>query len=137
MIESFGETSTVPSMHFFRGCAYCRMQDFTAAVEDFTIGVELRPDDLEGYVRRAIAYWSLQDWDLSLLDMNTAIELQPSSPRLYALRGRLQCCLRNWKDASMDYKRAIAIAKGSDEVCERAVQGLAECQIKHEPLPLI
>ena len=136
VIESRGEVSDVPSMHFFRGAAYCLTHSFVDAVSDFTIAVELSPTDVENYVRRAIALWCLQDWDEALKDMDTAVDMTPTS-RLYGLRGRLHCCMRNWQEAIMDYKRAIAVAKGLGERNLKAEEGLRTATLKQEPLPLV
>ncbi|GMI28297.1 hypothetical protein TrRE_jg365 [Triparma retinervis] len=136
VIESRGEVSDIPSMHFYRGCAYCASHSFVDAAEDFTIAVDLSPGDVENYVRRAIACWCMQDWERALVDMDTAVDMDPTS-RIYGMRGRLHCCMRNWGDAVMDYKRAIVIAKGMGERNIKAEEGLRTATLKQRPLPLV
>jgi len=132
VIEGRGEKCDIPSMYFFRGIAYCKLHEWPAAVEDFSLNIALTPDDADAYVRRAAAHSALQSWDAALEDMRTALELE-ATPSAYAMKGRLLCCMRRFPEAALEYRRSLAM----DGAYQPAVRGLREATLKHDPLPLV
>tara|TARA_B110000305_G_C19395110_1_gene617040 strand:+ start:1223 stop:1687 length:465 start_codon:yes stop_codon:yes gene_type:complete len=133
VIESRGDDGgDIPSMYFFRGLAYCKVHNFAAAVEDFTLNINLCLGDADAYLRRSVAYCALQDWHNAHADMSQVIELEPTAI-IYCLRGRLNTCMREWDKAVDDYEKAIKI----DPEHEPARVGLEQATLKHNPLPLV
>ena len=132
VVESRGEQGDIPSMNFFRGLAYCKLHDWTMAVEDFTLNIRLTELDPEAYIRRAGAYSALQNWQAAYEDLTTVIELDATA-KVYCLRGRLSCCMRKWEDAVLDYKRSLAM----DRSYIPAQLGLEQATLEVDPLPLV
>ena len=132
-IESRGDDGgDIPSMYFLRGLAFSKIHKWAAAVEDFTLNINLSTLDENAYLRRAVAYAALQDWHNAYDDYTKVIELNPTA-KVYTLRARLCTCMRRWDDAVKDYTRALKV----DPENEGAKVGLEQATLEHNPLPLI
>jgi tetratricopeptide (TPR) repeat protein len=51
--------------------------DYTEAVRNATLAVEIKPDSHLGYINRAVAYTAMRQYDKSLADYRKAIEINP------------------------------------------------------------
>lgn len=66
-----------------RGHAHYQLQQFAAALDDYTTAIELAPDTASAYANRGDTYRSLQQWEEAAADFRRVIELDPTSARGY------------------------------------------------------
>lgn len=74
-----------------RGYAYCRLEEYRKAVQDFSRAIELDPCDALAYLNRGDTYQTLGEYDKAVADASRAIELNPDEPDAYNNRAAGYC----------------------------------------------
>ena len=64
--------------HYNRASTMYNLNDYTSAIIDFTIAIELNPNYAEAYYYRGVVKFSLKDKDGACLDWSKAVELGKS-----------------------------------------------------------
>ena len=64
-----------------------QMGDYTRAIDDFAIVLELRPDCLEAWSEKASAYMNLGQYESAIGCLDKALMAHPTSPFLVYQRG--------------------------------------------------
>ncbi len=54
------------------------MENFNAAIQEYTQAIRLNPSYSEAYYNRAIAYYRIGNMNQAISDMQTAINLNPN-----------------------------------------------------------
>ncbi|MFN3305688.1 MAG: tetratricopeptide repeat protein, partial [Candidatus Kapaibacteriota bacterium] len=72
-----------------RGNVYLKIKHLKKALEDFTIAIELAPENPFGYLNRAIAYRTDNIFSYSVSDLNEFL-------RLYGKEDKLAEKVRTW-----------------------------------------
>jgi tetratricopeptide (TPR) repeat protein len=83
------------------------MQDYPAALADFSRAIEMQPENGNRYFWRGLTYYDQQDYPAALSDFSKAIELQPEGSGIYHWRGETFYHLKRYGKASSDFKRAL------------------------------
>lgn len=91
-----------------RGSGRYDAADYAGAVDDYTCGLQLDPDNAGLFNMRGNAYGELGDTDKALADYNQAVELERDEPYvpLYN-RGTLYLKLRQYDKAESDFNTAL------------------------------
>jgi len=74
---------------FSRGTANFIEKNYQNALEDFTLGLSLKPDSSRLYCSRANTYLALDQTDSALHDLNQAIEIDPQYISAYLTRSEV------------------------------------------------
>lgn len=116
--------SPVPEYMVISGRAkqYYDGQQFEQAVREYTMAVNLKPDEPSFYFYRGYSRYKLNQLDAALSDFNRSLEINPDSSDAYAFRGLVKAMKREPDAALDDYNRSLSINPAQDWVYrERSV----------------
>ena len=117
---SLAGCSSLPSFdpqaeeHFYQGIDYVREKDHKAAIEEFSMAIEIDPTYSYAYYNRALEYFRIGELERSLADYNKAMELEPDNPYWTVERGFLHMELGYREKAIIDLERAIELGLPGD-----------------------
>jgi len=83
--------------------------DYKGAISDYTIAIELYPNNSKIYYNRGLIKAALKDYKGAIADYNKAIELNPDDAYAYHNRGTSKYNLNNNEGAIADFTKAIEI----------------------------
>ncbi|MAT45206.1 MAG: hypothetical protein CL609_23000 [Anaerolineaceae bacterium] len=96
-------------VHYYRGMAYIRRDQYEQALEDFNEAIEIDPTFAMAFNGRAVIYAAFKgDLDLAVADLTQAISLEPNNAEYYYSRGSVNTQKTLHVDNSNDYSSAIA-----------------------------
>jgi tetratricopeptide (TPR) repeat protein len=96
-----------------RGNAYVKLENYTAAIADYTSAIRIT-DDAAAYYNRGNVYSDLENYKAAIADYNSAIRINPDYADTYRNRGIAK---ENIGQAyCSDYKRCCDL--GDEECCE-------------------
>ena len=90
-----------------RGGVHGGLENYTAAIADFTAAIQLEPDSTDGYTYRAMYYMITKNYPAALGDYNALIRLRPESADGYSSRAGIYSLMQNKSAAEADYLKAI------------------------------
>jgi tetratricopeptide (TPR) repeat protein len=90
-----------------RGVAYAVLNDMDRAIADLSRGLEINPDNTNGYLNRGLIYFNQSKWQLSLEDHDKYIALNQFNPDIYHERALCKMGLGRTADAIPDFNRAV------------------------------
>lgn len=82
-------------------------RDYPAAIAQYTLAIQLNPNDALAYCYRGVAYYRLGDGNSAMADYDRAIEIDPSLAIAYYRRGFLRYLAKDYIGAIADYNKAI------------------------------
>ena len=95
---------------FNRGNAHVRQGDYDQAVAEYTVAIELDPQDACAYyIIRGCTYDEKGDYHHAIADFNTAMELDPQDACAYHYRGISYAKLGEYDQAIADYTDSIRL----------------------------
>jgi len=86
------------------------------AVEYYSEGIKLDPNNYILYSNRSAAYAKMQKYKLALEDANKVIEINPSWPRGYSRKGAALCFLGDYDEAKEAYKVGLEKNPGDESL---------------------
>ncbi|CAG8619563.1 26186_t:CDS:2 [Dentiscutata erythropus] len=92
-----------------RGTFTNLMGDSRNALADFQKALELKPDYVQIYVKRATIYTEQGDIDEALKEFDKAIKIDSKAPDIYYHRGQIHFLHNNFDMAVKDYQRRIEL----------------------------
>ena len=92
----------------YRAAAFKEMQDYPAALEDYSRLLELQPE-ASFYNSRGLVYEKMGDFKKAVLDYTKAIELNSKWAIPYNNRGFVKMHLKDWRSAKSDLETAIRL----------------------------
>ena len=103
--SGFGEAE----IYYNRGVAKLELGEFTEALADYNMAIQLKPDYAEAYHNRGVVKIQLNQPNEALVDLNEAIQLKPDYTEAYHNRGVVKIQLNQPNDALADFDEAIRI----------------------------
>jgi tetratricopeptide (TPR) repeat protein len=98
------------SAYYNRGVAYGKgLENYTAAIADYTSAIRIEPDAADAYYNRGLAYAKLENYTAAIADYTSAIRIDPDYADAYNNRGNQYEKLENYTAAIADYTSAIRI----------------------------
>lgn len=92
-----------------RGIAYFTMSEYEKAIADFTLAIEMSPDQVRAYTNRGLAYRMVERHEDALADFDRSLEIDPFwADTLYG-RALTHFDMGNIPAALTDCDRAIAV----------------------------
>ncbi|MFA7123015.1 MAG: hypothetical protein WC212_03175 [Candidatus Delongbacteria bacterium] len=79
-------------------------KEFLLAVQDFTKILNLKPDYIDAYSRRASALYNLERYEEALSDENKSISNTDYNEYAFQFRARIHCYLGMYTEAILDLK---------------------------------
>jgi tetratricopeptide (TPR) repeat protein len=90
-----------------RGLARARLGDYEGAIPDYTLALEMRPDDAGTRSARGWAYLGCRAYQLALADFDQAVRLEPDRGEGYSGRGYARALLGQEQQAREDAEAAV------------------------------
>ncbi len=109
-----------------RGLARAKRNDFSGAIEDYTLALGHRPDSATLRARRGWAYLVSGAASLARRDFDAAIRLDPGGPDAYSGRGSAMVALGHWKEAAADVEESLRLADSEPRLIYNAARVLAQ-----------
>jgi len=94
--ENTAEKRDIAIAYSFRGNAYQHMGKLQEAISDYTLAIELLPDNRSAYYNRGGAYFDLKNYSEALYNFSKALEIDPTD------RSAL-----NWVNQLTEYLKTI------------------------------
>ena len=95
--------------YFNQGRFMLQLKDYKGAIENFSIAINLRPNNPDAYNNRGSAKWFLKDYTGALLDYTKAVKLNPDYSIAYNNCGLAKAKLKDNRGAIEDYSKAIEL----------------------------
>ncbi|GBB91579.1 hypothetical protein RclHR1_18960004 [Rhizophagus clarus] len=92
-----------------RGTFTYLMGDSQGALEDFKKALEIKPDYVQIYVKRATIYMEQDNADLAYREFDEAIKIDPNDPDIYYHRGQVYFLNSMFDKAVDEYQRRIEL----------------------------
>lgn len=90
-----------------RGAAFASMNKFTEAVEDLNQGIELDPENKNGYFNRSLVYFNTNQYEKAIVDYTAYLKYDPLNANVWYERGMLKRSLGQYQEAIYDLSNAI------------------------------
>jgi len=103
-------------VYYYWGISHSSENNFTAALEDYSMAIKLKPDYEHAYRGRGLVHDALHDPKAAVADYNAAIAIDPNIAETYSSRGWAYYELGDKRSALNDLNHAIAI----DPKCSEA-----------------
>ncbi len=98
--------------------------DLDTALAMYSVAVDLRPDDFQGYVNRGVVFLAKGQYDFAVLDFSQAISLNPACSEAFTNRASAHIAQNRPQRAYDDASRAILLNENNAEAYyTRAVAG--------------
>ena len=108
------ETDDDAAAYYNRGIAYGNLENYTAAIADFTSAIRIEPDAADAYYNRGLAYAKLENYTAAIADYTSAITINPDYVNAYWARGIAK--ENAGQSYCSDFKRACDL--GVEVCCE-------------------
>jgi eukaryotic-like serine/threonine-protein kinase len=97
----------MPGVHYFRGQALLRSNQFARAEEDFTRVIEVKGDWAEPYLNRAASREAQDKFDLAAADLTKAIDLGYPPTAVLLTRSRVHSRMGKADEAKADFEAGM------------------------------
>jgi tetratricopeptide (TPR) repeat protein/S1-C subfamily serine protease len=94
---------------FERASILWDLEQYKAALADYSTLLKLNPDNSYAYNNRGLTYYNLKQYEAALADYGKAIALNPDYAKAYNNRGLTYSNLKQYEAALADYGKAIAL----------------------------
>jgi len=109
-----------------RGLARAKRNDFSGAIEDYTLALSHRPDSATLHARRGWAYVVSGAASLARRDFDAAIRLDSGCPDAYSGRGSAMVALGRAREAAADAEESLRLAGTEPRLTYNAARILAQ-----------
>ncbi|HEY0429842.1 MAG TPA: protein kinase [Pyrinomonadaceae bacterium] len=104
------EKAVNASKEFYReGDKFYSQRNYKKAIEAYTRGIELNPNDSGLYNNRGIAYHIMREFEKAIADYTKAAELNPNHFSAYNNRGLVYQEMGNKEQAVADFRKALEL----------------------------
>ena len=100
--------------YFDKGVECYKNGDLSGSIINWTITLEINPDEPNSYYSRAIVKDELYTWKSALRDYNKAIEISPQNIEAYSFRAGTKRSLKDYQGAFDDFTAIIDIKDSLD-----------------------
>lgn len=110
----------LPQAYSFRGNAKYNLGQYDIAVADFSLAIEIEPEDAEHYYDRSWSYCNMDNYEDAIIDMTKALEIEPQTSLYYFCRGRFEYWAERYKEAVVDLTKGIELKPTENKYLFRA-----------------
>lgn len=89
--------------------------DYSGAIEQYDLALQLAPANAEAYYNRGVAYFSMGHSDNALKDFDRAIAITPSMAEAYGNRGTIRLQIGEYQSALSDFQAAADLFDQQDD----------------------
>ncbi len=98
-----------------QGATFLSAGETDKAIDAFTQAIELDPELVGAYQKRAAVYIAQNEYDQALADINQAIDLDPDQAELYHDRGLISWMQADFESALTDLDQAVDLDETYDQ----------------------
>jgi tetratricopeptide (TPR) repeat protein len=114
-----------------QGDAALAREDIGAAIEVFTIAIEMKRESMAGHLKRGEAYRRRRDFESALRDLRQAAELDPLAPHPRELLGDVDAAIGQHSQAAERYREYLKLDERAPRVLYKL--GLALYETRQIP----
>lgn len=103
------------TLYFYRGSCYNELADYSNAIEDFSLAIQMNPTFSNAYLGRGVTLSNLGQYDRAIHDYNEAIKIDPDLSNAYLNRGLAYYATGSFEYAVSDFDKAITLNPGYAE----------------------
>jgi tetratricopeptide (TPR) repeat protein len=92
-----------------RGDVYYNLGELDKAIKDYTIAIDIYPEEFQNYIYRAVCYKNQENYDLFEADCKKIITLDPENIRAYMYLGDVAIRNEDYDKAIEYYSEAIKV----------------------------
>jgi eukaryotic-like serine/threonine-protein kinase len=115
-----------PDLLGLRGLAKSKRNDFTGAIEDYTLALAARPHEGVLHVRRGWAYLVTGAYQLARNDFDEAIRLDPASGEAFGGRASSLAAMGQFREAVRDAEESLRHGDAEPHLLYTAARTLAQ-----------
>jgi len=115
-----------------RGDAQANLGRASQAMADYTASLELKADQPDTLVRRALLYRARDEYDNALADLRSAIELDPENINAHYTKGAIEYGMEHFADAEATFSTCITL----DPTLSTAYFNRAYARMRQEKMDL-
>jgi tetratricopeptide (TPR) repeat protein len=112
---NFVEDSDKINILYTRGCLFFEIENYNAAILDFSAVLEVLPENYDTYFQRGATYFELDLFEKALLDFTKAVQLNGDEPSYYYYQGITYFELNKFKLAKYSFLKVIELSPDSIE----------------------
>ena len=110
IMKTIPKSASMDSNIFYNiGVEQCNNEDWTGAIENFDIALDIDPTDSIVYIERGVAKAALNDFSGAISDYNKSIKIDPKNSNAYANRAIAKAGLQDQSGAISDLTLAIEV----------------------------
>jgi tetratricopeptide (TPR) repeat protein len=109
------EDSDKTEILYTRGCLLFEVENYDAAISDFSSILEILPENCDAYFQRGATYLELESFSKALSDFSKAIQLNCNEPSYYYYQGLTYFELNNFNSAESSFLKVIELSPKSIE----------------------
>eukprot|EP00899_Mesostigma_viride_P009996 jgi/Mesvir1/18999/Mv18959-RA.1 len=99
-----------------KGNEYFRAKEYSAAVDAYTLSLQLQPSVAAVHTNRSMAYFKLKRWHDAETDGTFALDIDPTFVKGYVRRGSARMELGSYAGAVEDFTKALELMPGDKEI---------------------
>ena len=107
--DEINKVSTDATNYYLRALTYHKMQQYSAAIQDFDAAIKITPGSANAFFGRGLTYYAQKAFDKAADDFSQAIKLTPKDPHIYNARGVVYVDQNKADLAISDFNQAITI----------------------------
>ena len=92
-----------------RGAAHYYLSNFTEAIRDYTMAIELEPESPQAYLGLGILYTKLENYQDAIKCYNDFLKINPKHSIVYSNRGYVKLKIKDFDGAIADFNKAIKL----------------------------
>ena len=92
-----------------RGAARASLNQLDSAIVDLTAGLEINPDNKNGYLNRSLVYFNMQNYPKAIEDYTNYLKYDPYNVNIWYERGMIRRSLGKNDEAIQDLSKAIEL----------------------------
>ena len=116
-------------LYELRGMAKDGLEDYSGAVDDYTVSLSLGADNARVHRRRGWSYLAQDALRPAALDFDAAVAAAPKCADAYAGRGLTRARLLNHADAVRDADQALELGQGNSRITLNAARVYAQAAV--------
>src|SRR5581483_3902593 len=132
-VDDKNEQSKVLSTNDFRhrGNNYFNLNDFKAAIDEYSSGIKLEPNNITLLSNRAEAYLRLNQFRKALNDVEIVLNYECNHLKATFRKGKALCGLKRYQDAIITFQILLQIMQANNHNDNALIRQDTEKLLKH------
>ena len=111
--------------YYLRGVSYLNLEEFTKAIENFSLTINIKDDNFLTYHFRGISYFKLNKLDKAYKDFNKLISIKSDFPEVYNNLGFLLYASGKNETAIVNFTKSIELNENYQQAISALINALS------------